>query len=323
MGSSSAPKTPDYAAQAVVQGQNDKNIAQYLTQANRPTQIDPYSTTTWTQNANPTDKAAADAAKTQLDYLTNLKTKNNWSGQIDQAIAAQQAIVDKGYADAPWTQTTTLNPQQQALLDQQIGIQGTQNSRIADLLKNFQTPTLASTPGLQKAQPNDIANLLYQQSTHNLDKRFATDEAATRASLASQGFQQGSEGYNNSINDFNTNKNDTYQQAQTAASLGGYQQANTENAQNLQDYLGQSSANLNNYNSQMGYLSSLLGGVQGPAQSSYPSFAPASGFQSPDLTGAQQATYQGNLNQTNAQNAQKSSTLGTIGTVATAAAIAY
>lgn len=312
MGSSSAPKTPDYTGTAIAQAAADKQMAQYTTQANRVNQIDPYGQTIWTQGSASTPQQQADLAKAQQD-LVNYKTsaaQQGWDKYQPAEVAKQEQLIqdriDAANGSNQWTQTTSLNPQQQALLDQQTAIQGTQNSRISDLLKTFQTPTL------QQANHNDIADLLYSQATNNLDKRFATDEAATRASLANQGFQQGSEGYNNSLNDFNISKNNTYQQAQTAASLGGYQQMNAENSQNLE-----------NYNSQMGYLSSLLGGVQGPTNPTYPSFAPATGSQSADLTGAQQATYQGNLNASNAKNAQNSQTLGAVGTVATVAAIAF
>lgn len=360
MGSSKAPKTPDYTGAAIAQGQADRQTAIDLTNMNRVNQVDPYGQTTWSQNLNPADVAGKAAAQARLDdYNRQVAANPRWAQDLIVKDRAKfQSDVDS-YGNKPgaWTQTTTLTPAQQALLEQQQGLQGQQNSRIQDLLTNFQTPTLGAQRTLapqrdlgpqrqlKEANQNDIQNLLYGQITKQYGDRFAKDEAAQRASLANQGFQMGSEGYQNTLNDLSKSQNSAYQDAATQAALSSYDQMNTERGLNQSEYStlagddlnrfsalsaddlnrfgAQSSDDLNRYNSQMGFLSQLLGGVQGPTTPSYQPYAQATQYQSPDLMGAMQGTYQGDLNKTNAQNAGKSNTMATVGTLAAAAAVAF
>lgn len=286
MTSSKAPKTPDYTGAATQQGQNDMQIAQYLTQANRPNQIDPYGQTTWSQGSDPN---LGMYQKDLADYQALAAKNPGWdSNQVQAEIARRQGLIDKAQ-NGQWTQTTTLNPAQQKLLNQTNVNKGLQNSRIEDLLKTF--------------NPNagDIGNQIYRQMTDRYDDRFAREEEATKSSLLNQGFQQGSEGYNNGLTDFNRTKNDAYGDAATQASIAGYGQYNTE----------------------MNFLAQLLGGNSGPTNPTYQPFSQATPYQSPDLLGAMQGQYQGDLNRTNASNASRGQTVGAVGTIATAAAIAF
>lgn len=537
MSSSKAPKTPDYTSAAIAQGQSDKEIAQYLTQANRVNQIDPYGQTTWTQAADP----EADAAKKELDYWQNFVSggaitdgRDRSAADVAWATSHQlkdaQAKYNSLKGNGQWTQTTTLTPEQQKLLNQQQFIGSMQNDRIANLIattKNPTAPTLGAQRDLQQyglapertlqerqlniaqmsperqlqlaqmapdrkleiaqmgparelqkreleqrqmaAQRtlkdparNDIQDLLYKQITKQYGDRFAKEEASQRAQLANQGFQSGSEGFSNQLTDFNRERNSAYEDAAVQAALASYDQTNKDRALNQSEYgllsaddlnrynaqtsndlnrfnslsandLGQfnaltssdlnrfnsqtqanlgnfnaltsndlnrfnsqnttnlnafnaqnsndlnrfqaqttanlgnfgaqtaydldrfnsqssndlsrfgalnadalnrfsalSSDDLNRYNSQLsqyntdqGFLSQLLGGVAGPTNPQYQPFAQATPYQSPDLLGAMQGQYQGNLNRTNARNASNSSNMQTAGAVASAAAIAF
>jgi hypothetical protein len=304
--SAKTPPTPDYTGVAKIQGQNDQQIAQYLTQANRPNQTDPYGQTTWTQTYSPEQQIAIHNAQSQYDqYLNDPRYQ-----QGDEAMAQRaqfKSDLDNAKAGGQWNQSTTFTPQQQQLLDQQQALKNQQNARVGQLIQSYQTPTL------QQASQSDIANQMYRMLTQNYDQQFTKDEASQRAQLANQGFQQGSEGYNNALRDFFNAKNQAYGNAGYQSQLAGYNQMNTENSQNL-----------NNYNTQMGYLSQLLGGVQGPTlnQPQYPGFAPATQYQSPDLLGALSGQYKANLNGTNAQNAASGQNMQTIGQIGTMAAMA-
>lgn len=280
MGSSKAPKTPDYTSAAVAQGQSDKEVAQYLTQTNRVNQVDPYGKTTWSQSQ---DAVAVDNAKLRLQAL--MAETHPRDALIEQA----QKDLQDAQQGGKWTQTTTLTPEQQGLLTQQQNLKSLQNTRTEDLLKNF------------NPSEGDISDNIYKSIAGRYDDRFAREEDATRASLANQGFQAGSEGFNNSMTDFNRSKNDAYGDAATQAKIAG---------------LGQ-------YNTQMGYLAQLLGGVQGPTTPQYQPYAQATPYQAPDLLGAMQGQYQGDLNQTNAQNASRGQTTQMVGTLAAAAAVAF
>lgn len=570
MSSSKAPKTPDYTGAAIAQGQADKEIAQYLTQANRVNQVDPYGQTTWTQAADP----AADAAKKEYDYWQNYVSggaitdgRDRSAADVAWATSHQlkdaQTAYDKVKGNGQWTQTTTLTPDQQKLLNQQQFISQMQNDRIAGLIRDTGNPTkptlggqrdlqqyglsperalqerqlqtaqmsperqlqatqLAPDRQLQQAQMspqrqleiaqmgparelqkreleqrqmadqrqlkdadrNDIQDLLYKQITKQYGDRFAKEEASQRAQLANQGFQSGSEGFSNQLTDFNRERNSAYEDAAVSAALASYDQTNKDRALNQSEYgllssddlnrynaqtsndlnrfnslsandlnqwgaltsndlnrfnsqqsanLGnfnaqtsddlnrfnsQTSANLGNfnaltandlnrynsqstqnrgnfdsqnandlnrfqaqttanlgnfgaqtaydldrfnsqssndlsrfgalnadalnrfsalssddlnrynsqlgqYNSDQGFLSQLLGGVAGPTNPQYQPYAQATPYQSPDLLGAMQGQYQGNLNRTNARNASNSSNMQTAGVVAAAAATAF
>lgn len=333
MGSSAkAPKTPDYSALAKQQAQSDKDIAMYLTQANRPNQSDPYGQTTWTQEETPEYLKALGVAQ---QYERSMAANPQWdSAQAQAQLKQYQDAANNLKGQGKWTQTTTYTPEQQALLNQQQQLQGMQNSKIMEMLGSFQTPTLQSRDlpaqrQLKEADYNNINELLYGQLTRDFGDRFAREEAANKANLANMGFQMGSEGYQNALSDFNKQKNDAYLDAQTQAALSSYDQMNKERALNQSEYgmlssddLNRWSAltsnDLNNYNSQMSVLSQLLGGGQGPTGVQFPGFAQATQYQSPDLLGAAQASYNGNLNQTNASNASRGQLLGTLGTLGAA-----
>ena len=95
MGKGSAPPPPDYTGAAQAQAGASKEITNMQTWANRPTQNTPYGSTTWNANAT-TDPATG------------------------QAVTA-------------WTQNTTLNPQLQDALNDQLSIQ----SGRSDLANSF------------------------------------------------------------------------------------------------------------------------------------------------------------------------------------------
>jgi hypothetical protein len=374
MGSSKAPKTPDYTGAAQVQAQSDKDIAQYLTKANRVNQIDPYGTTTWTQT--PSTSPEATQAQFLLDkYKQQIQQNPGWDQkQVQAQLAKYQSDVDAagGGQSGQWTQTTSLTAPQQHLLEQQQLLQSVQNSRIGDLLKDFKTPEMAAQRQLQtrelaqrdlpaqrqlkQASMGNIGSIMYDQMTRKFGDRFADEEASQRAQLANQGFQQGSEGYTDTIKDFTNRKNEAYQDAASQAALATYGQYNTERGLNQGEYntlagddLARYGAQTNNdlnrfsalssndlnqfnalsgddtnrYNSQMGFLSQLLGGVQAPTTPQYQPYAQATQYQGADLMGAMQGQYQGDLNKTNAKNANNSNLLQTGGVLAGAAAVAF
>lgn len=320
MGSAKAPKAPDYSALAKQQAELDRQTAIDITAMNRINQIDPYGQTTYSQT-KPSDRFT----QAEMDDLLRQYQGAQASGNFAEEQRLYNQINGKGeYAYTPtYTQTTTLSPAQQALLEQQQGLQGQQNTRISELLSSFQTPTLGAQRQLKDANQNDIQNLLYGQITKQYDDRFAREEASQRAQLANQGFQMGSEGYQNTLSDFAKEKNSAYQDAATQAALSSYDQLNRERQLNQSEYGLLSSDDLGRYNTQMGYLSQLLGGVQGPTTPQYQPFAQATPYESPDQLGAAQAGYQAKVGNANAKNAQKGQTVGTVGTIATAAAVVF
>lgn len=145
MGSKSkSPPPPDTVGAAKAEAAGNKEVAQITAGYNRPTQIDPYGMTTWTfkgkgGTVDPAlQKRVADAQRA-YDAALKLPTgggKNNPGAgqdrqrQIDAALAnlnAAKAAIgpSMGTADNPrpgdWVQTTTLTPQQQAILNAEQG----------------------------------------------------------------------------------------------------------------------------------------------------------------------------------------------------------
>lgn len=153
MGKSSSPKVPDYAAQAEATSQGNLDLARYATQANRPNEITPYGTRTWTNDAS-FNQAGYDAAmqayNQQMQAVQNLQAQRpqysnpngngesgGWNGSNDFGSAYGGSTVNPRNLQLPeapkyedfmnpagnWTSTTTLSPEMQALFDQQNRIQ--------------------------------------------------------------------------------------------------------------------------------------------------------------------------------------------------------
>jgi hypothetical protein len=195
-GKSSAPATPDYTGAAVAQGESSKEVTNMQNWANRPTQNTPWGSTNWET------KAAVDPAT--------------------------------GQPVTQWTQNTTLNPQLQGALDDQLALQGGRSAlagnfmgRVADEYSkpfdynnlpsmaqtpgvgNLQTQTNNYTPGLttgfnfgsplpqvDSSYRDTVANQLMSkmQPTHD----YQTKQLETK--LSNQGLRAGSEAYNRAMN---------------------------------------------------------------------------------------------------------------------------
>lgn len=196
-----------------------------------------------------------------------------------------------------WQLHETLSPRQQYLVTQQEDIGKLQNENLWKAINALGTPTF------KQASVNDIGELMYGQITKDYDRRFAQDEAAQRAQLANQGFQMGSEGYQNTLRDFTEAKNRAYEDAAVQSRLASYDQYNTERGQNLAEYTN---------------LMQILRGQPGVG----PTGAPPQGDPNAPLD-AMGMQYQADLNRSNAANAGRGQMLGTVGTLATAAAVAF
>jgi len=110
--------------------------------------------------------------------------------------------------------TTTLDPKAQGALDAQMG-----------LSKEMGTLAQEQIPGVreQYSQPMDqssvqgIADKAYEAQTSRLDPQWNQREDQTRTRLANQGLMSGGEAYGNEMRDFNSARNDAYQQANLAS----------------------------------------------------------------------------------------------------------
>jgi len=282
------PQAPDPFATAAAQGAlNQSSMATLLSQ-NRTNSVNPWSTTTWTQGPPKVGATAAPRPATPGAIQTpapptpnptnsgdqfsggandTTSTVNNSAGggaydPNDPSGYRARALAAVGGGDpnlsGDWTQTTTLNPEDQARLDKQRALMGQQLNIGGTLLdraqQNLSTPlqlqTGVNAGSLQTnvAQPGQIQNrissqgvpgvvggnqlygdlsntqnALYNQTTSRLDPRWNQQQHDLVNSLAAQGITAASNpaAFNREMDNFNRAKNDAYQTATNNAIAGG------------------------------------------------------------------------------------------------------
>lgn len=112
-----------------------------------------------------------------------------------------------------WTQTTVLNPQEQALYDQGVQNRG----------------GVASATGAMLGDLGDrqtIADALYRKATQYMDQSFGDQERALETRLQNQGLALGSEAYDKAMRNFQQTRGQAYEGAATNATI------NADTAQN-------------------------------------------------------------------------------------------
>jgi len=270
-----APKTPDYMAIAKQEGQNNMQLANYLTNANRANQYGPTGSSTWNYDNSNVQNAYNQQLQSLQNQLATAGKKQRGGLQTQISDMQKQGVDAWGQANnlnGTWNQTTSLSPEQQAIFDQQQKNQLQQQQTGGQLLSQAsQTLGTAFNPNLdpyQQAQGygqsnvdlpsntlsqfgnlsedingyNDAAaKALYDKQTQFMGQQFSQDEAAERQRLASMGLQEGSEAYTRALDQFQRNKNSAYQTAGLDAVLNGY----NVGTQNLNNLLNTRASNVN------------------------------------------------------------------------------
>lgn len=206
MGKKSTPAPPDYTGAALAEAQASKENLLTQNYANRPTQITPWGTETWSTNAT-TDPAT-------------------------------------GQAVTQWTQNTQLSPQLQSALNAQLGLQDQRSNLAADFMgrvgdsyqnsfdwQNLPSMTSAGTPGQLQTSMADYSpglqsSIASQGVQRNINMsnvsampsfdpsyrdQIATDlvgrmmpvhqmqQQSLETQLSNQGFKNGTEGYKRAL----------------------------------------------------------------------------------------------------------------------------
>lgn len=132
-------------------------------------------------------------------------------GSLSYSQSGSQTYTDpytgQTYDIPRYTATTSLSPEQQAILDQNNATQlnlGTLANERSDFLRDYLPTTEAAT--------DQIDSKLYDLGASRLDPRFQREEDALRTRLANQGIAPGSEAYNREIELLGQSKNDAYNQ---------------------------------------------------------------------------------------------------------------
>ena len=138
-GKGDSPDPPSYQAAAKVQAEASKEITEYQTYANRPTQITPWGTVEWSVN--------------EPEVQINPKTGQPLPGQE--------------FAPQTWTQKITLSPEQQAALDAQMGLQQGRSELGLSLLGRAEGE-FADTVDWSSFQDMGMSPLLHGVNLHSI-----------------------------------------------------------------------------------------------------------------------------------------------------------
>lgn len=299
----SAPKSPDYTKLAQQQADLQSQLIDQTTQANRVNQYTPYGSIEWSHGGTPRtfDQAGYDAAMKQ--YQASLSSPNyhsastgGWNtlpgltyngaggfgGSAGATLAApnRDSFYSGGGDTGQWSSTTKLTPELQAVLDQNIAAKGQSYDQLQQALGRINSNSLPQgpiNPG-QTAQDAIMARL---------NPQFNTQEEATRTRLYNAGVRPGSEAWDNEMKNFNQSRNDAYSQA-ALQGIG-------LDFQNRNQALTEQSIPLN-----------LINAYESGSQAQMPQFQnysqQAQGV-APDLMGAGQASYNGQMQGYNANQA--------------------
>ena len=276
-------------------------------------------------NATVPSGSSNPAAPTKDQFTTNSWTYNQaFSPEqqklYDQNVASQMQQGDllKGLGDN--VASAVSKPMDWSSLPQLTGSLDTSKYGLDKLL----TGLGSSDPA---AFDKTIADATYGQATRYLDPQQQQQRQQLEARLAEQGFTPGTPGYDQAMQNFMDTNNRAYGQARDSAITSGYQQANTVSQLQQQiarllsgqvQYEGtfgnqarsQAMAEmLQQRNQPLNELNAMRTGTQvslpnNPAQYGTPN------LQTPDIMGAYQNQYMGNLGAYNADVASQNSGMG-------------
>lgn len=218
-----------------------------------------------------------------------------------------------------YSQTTALSPVEQGLFNtyttgQQnlgniaLGMQGQVAGSYTNPIDTSSLPGVASKVNLgdTSSQIQQAQDAAYKGQTQYLDPQYARAQEQLQSQLTNQGIPQGSEAWNNAMNQFNEQKQAAYGNAGLQAVQAGNQEQNTlfgqglssadlqnqAQAQGMQQLFALRNQPLNEYNA-------LISGaqVQNPAFTATPTANQAN----TDIAGITNQGYQNQLAQYNAQ----------------------
>lgn len=310
MGKASSPKTPDYAAAAEKTAAGNLASAQQATAANRPNMYTPYGTSTWTNNQTLNQPAYDAAMQNYQQALAKYNSGNTGGSWVTQSSGGDGGGSEQvwqpgtGSGSAPiapdksqfmtgdnWTNTVTLSPQQQSLMNQDYalkqGLFGAQNNALdrvkatmsqgfdlnglpsqgqvldynnlkyGDVLNTDSLPqagTAFQAPGtnLSAYDPLGSTNTATQAILSRLNPQLDRQEESLRTRLANMGVTPGSEAWNNEMGQFGRDRNDAVTQAGLQGINLGMQQSNLGFNQDLQNRNLLSGEQAQQYNQQTG-----------------------------------------------------------------------
>lgn len=184
-----------------------------------PPQLDPTKLAAQ-QAATNRDTAIAQTRLNQVDEVTPFGT-STYAPTGEKVDGIQQ-----------YKRTTTLNPEDQKMLDvqRQIGQQllGTGSGLLDRVNESTSNPfSLGDYPaitGINEDARQGVEDALYKRATNRLDRRFGNQQTDLETQLANQGFARGSEAWKREMQDFSENRDDAYEQARLGAEASAIQE---------------------------------------------------------------------------------------------------
>lgn len=256
MSGGGSSKAPDTVGAAREQGEQARWLAREETIANRPNQVNPWGSTTWTRTpidynsaSAPSASAYSAPAATTGSALRKYDEEGNriWPSSQDSSggsnVMTEQDIADllaRGNTDDvpmyEWTQTETLNPELQASLDAQFEQQRGRSELAASLIPQLQqdmgTPMdwdqygdpISFDPTEQRQMAEDAA---YQRQVNRLDPQYQQQAEALEINLRNKGLRPGDQAYDSAMQNFGRTRNDAYEQARLGSTAEGRQEVAT------------------------------------------------------------------------------------------------
>jgi hypothetical protein len=337
------PAAPDYTGAAIAQGLLSREAALSQTGLNRPNEVGPFGSRTWSytpssgtapatgntatglSNGNPLNPMIV-GEKLQLDANGNVVNTTAINPFNSKGIKSLERLKSMGYDASDetmgrinpgdWTVTTTLSPEQQRLYDQGVDYQTTSGQLAADALTNYKNmQPINYSPGEFSGDRSRVENAVYDRATRLYGDQFSAMEGSMRDRLVNQGLDENSEAFQRQVRDFENTRYGAYQDAADRAVIAGGQEQSR--------LVGDESRLLANLLQARG---SALNEAQALASGgkvnlpNFQSYGAASGYQAPDMMGATQAGYNAALGAANAENA--ADTANTQGGIALASMLA-
>lgn len=216
------------------------------------------------------------------NFMDMARGISNEQQQIDRNRAMQEALMNRSNTQdaygsinwsydpttSQWTQRTTLNPEQQALLDQRNQISLQSGNQVGELQRQFGAMAPMDMQGLPAlnhgaAERQRIEDRLYNEYQGDIRERQDREFNELNTFLQNQGFDPMSQGYRTSLDDFRGDYGDQYRKARTQAMAQGLQEQQGQFNMSLQRRNQALQEMLTPRNQLLKEIGALSGGVAG------------------------------------------------------------
>lgn len=250
---------------------------------------------------------------------TNLNAVNQVTPWGTSSYSQSPGTTVNGVDIPKFTQTVTLSPDQQDILNAQNALTkqtyGIGSQALGNIGTSISQPldfsNLPAAPKGDQSYVDSVQNALYNRATATLDPQYQQSQRQLQTQLANQGFNIGSAGYNTAMGNFERSKQQAYENALNDAIAGAssaatsqFNMASTARQNALQEQLAQRNQPINE-------LATLLGTSSGV---NMPQFAsvPQSSVGSTNVAGITQDAYNNAYNQYLNQQQQNNSMMGSL-----------